>query len=149
MMWRGWCEGDDTKLLLHNVKGMILNYCSVCLSVLSVCLSVCLSACLWLLVSVRCPPSLSWQCSPAPTGCWCVVVVTGCWCVGICCCCVMLVSVRCPPSLSWQCCPTPTGCWCVGMLLLCDVSKREVSTQPKLTVLPRAYRMLVWIAVLV
>ena len=31
------------------------------------------------------------------------------------------------------------------MLLLCDVSKREVSTQPKLTVLPRAYRMLVWI----
>ena len=34
------------------------------------------------------------------------------------------------------------------MLLLCDVSKREVSTQPKLTVLPRAYRMLVWIAVL-
>ena len=33
------------------------------------------------------------------------------------------------------------------MLLLCDVSKREVSTQPKLTVLPRAYRMLVWIAV--
>ena len=35
------------------------------------------------------------------------------------------------------------------MLLLCDVSKREVSTQPKLTVLPHAYRMLVWIAVLV
>ena len=34
------------------------------------------------------------------------------------------------------------------MLLLCDVSKHEVSTQPKLTVLPRAYRMLVWIAVL-
>ena len=34
------CEGDDTKLLLHDVKGMILNYCSVCLSV---CLSVCMS----------------------------------------------------------------------------------------------------------
>ena len=51
----------------------------------------------------------------------------------------MLVSVRCPPSVSWQCCPTPTGCWCVSMLLLCDVSKREVSTQPKLTVLPHAY----------
>ena len=29
------------------------------------------------------------------------------------------------------------------MLLLCDVSKREVSTQPKLTVLPHAYRLLV------
>ena len=29
------------------------------------------------------------------------------------------------------------------MLLLCDVSKREVSTQPKLPVLPHAYLMLV------
>ena len=27
-------------MILNNVKGMILNYCSVCLSVLSVCLSV-------------------------------------------------------------------------------------------------------------
>ena len=40
MIRRRWCEGDDTKLLLHYVKGMILNYCSVCLSV---CLSVSMS----------------------------------------------------------------------------------------------------------
>ena len=39
-------------------------------------------------------------------------------------------------------------CW--YMLLLCDVSKREVSTQPKLTVLPHAYRLLVcWYVVVV
>ena len=38
----------------------------------------------------------------------------------------------------------------VGVLLLCDVSKREVSTQPKLTVLPHAYRLLVcWYVVVV
>ena len=30
-----------------------------------------------------------------------------------------------------------------------DASMREVSTRPKLTVLPQAYRKLVWIAVLV
>ena len=60
----------------------------------------------------------------------------------------MLVSVRCPRSLSWTCSPTPSWCWCVGMWLLYDASKREVSTQPKLIVLPHAYLMLVWIAVL-
>ena len=31
------------KLRLHNVKGMILNYCSVCLFVLYACLSVSMS----------------------------------------------------------------------------------------------------------
>ena len=29
----GLCEGDDTKLLLYDVKGMMLNLYSVCLSV--------------------------------------------------------------------------------------------------------------------
>ena len=37
----------------------------------------------------------------------------------------------------------PTGSWCVGVWLLCSASMRGVSTQPKLTVLPHAYRVLV------
>ena len=48
-------------------------------------------------------------------------------------------------------------CWCIGMLvcwcisvlvydvwLLCDASVHGASTQPKLTVLPHAYRVLVY-----
>ena len=54
-----------------------------------------------------------------PTGCWCVVVLVVCWCVG--------VLVR----------------WCVGVWLLCDASMHGASTQPKLKVLPHAYRVLV------
>ena len=53
-----------------------------------------------------------------PTGCCCVVVLL-CCCVG-----VLL-------------------CWCVGVWLLCDASMHGASTQPKLTVLPHAYRVLV------
>ena len=49
-----------------------------------------------------------------PTGCWCVGVLV-CWCVGV---------------------------WCVGIWLLCDASVHRVSTQPKLTVLPHAYWVL-------
>ena len=37
----------------------------------------------------------------------------------------------------------PTGSWCVGVWLLCDASMSGVSTQPKLTVLPHAYRVFV------
>ena len=37
----------------------------------------------------------------------------------------------------------PTGCWCVGVWLLCDASMHGASTQPKLKVLPHAYRVLV------
>ena len=80
--------------------------------------------------------------------CWCVVVLVGgcvvvlwCWCVGVWFC-MMLVCAGCPPSLSGPCCPVPTGCWCVGVWLLCD-AMRGVSTQPKLRVLPHAYRVLV------
>ena len=64
-----------------------------------------------------------------PTGCWCVGVLV-CWCVGV------LV------------------CWCVGVLvydvwLLCDASMYGASTQPKLKVLPHAYRVLVCCCVVV
>ena len=34
-------------------------------------------------------------------------------------------------------------CWCVGVWLLCDASTHGASTQPKLKVLPHAYRVLV------
>ena len=67
-----------------------------------------------------------------PTGCWCVVVLL-CWCVGV----VVLVG----------------GCvgvlWCCGVVILCDASVCRVSTQPKLTVLSRAYWVLVCWCVLV
>ena len=34
-------------------------------------------------------------------------------------------------------------CWCVGVWLLCDASMHGAFTQPKLKVLPHAYRVLV------
>ena len=43
----------------------------------------------------------------------------------------------------------PTGCWCVGVWLLCDASLHGASTQPKLKVLPHAYRVLVCCCVVV
>ena len=39
---------------------------------------------------------------------------------------------------------TPTGCWCVGVWQLYDASKREVSTQTRLSMEPHAYRMVCW-----
>ena len=67
-----------------------------------------------------------------------------CWCV-------VLVCTEHPPSPNWKCCPMPTGCWCVGVLLcccvgvllLCSASMHWTSTQPRLKVLPHAYRVLV------
>ena len=61
----------------------------------------------------------------------------------LCGCCVMLVCTGHPPNPNWKCCPMPTGCWCVGVWLLCDASMHGASTQPKLKVLPHAYRVLV------
>ena len=34
-------------------------------------------------------------------------------------------------------------CWCVGVWLLCSASMHGASTQPRLKVLPHAYRVLV------
>ena len=34
------------------------------------------------------------------------------------------------------CLSTPTGCWCVGVWQLYDASKREVSTQTRLSMEP-------------
>ena len=45
-------KGMILKLLLRNVKGMILNYCSVCMSVCLVCL-VCLSLSMSVIASKR------------------------------------------------------------------------------------------------
>ena len=42
------------------------------------------------------------------------------------------------------CLSTPTGCWCVGVWQLYDASKREVSTQTRLSMEPHAYRMVCW-----
>ena len=55
--------------------------------------------------------------------CWCVVVLVG-ECVGVLVCCGVVVLV----------------CWC---MVLGDASVCSVSTQPKLTVLSRAYWVLV------
>ena len=64
-----------------------------------------------------------------PTGCWCV----GVWCVVVllCCCVVVLL------------------CCCVGLWLLCSASMHGASTQPRLKVLPHAYRVLVCCCVVV
>ena len=64
----------------------------------------------------------------------CCVVVLLCWCV------VVLVC--------WVCwCVVVLLCWCI---VLCDASVCRVSTQPKLTVLSRAYWVLVcWCMVVV
>ena len=35
-------------------------------------------------------------------------------------------------------------CWCVGVWQLYDASKREVSTQTRLSMEPHAYRMVCW-----
>ena len=58
--------------------------------------------------------------------CWCVCVFV-CWCVGVLVCWFVGVLV----------------CWFVGVWLLYDASMCGVSTQPKLTVLPHAYWVLV------
>ena len=62
---KGDVKGDDidTKLLLHDLKGMILNYYSVCLSVCDLMFCSCIAIWLYIimcscmmLVSIRCPP---------------------------------------------------------------------------------------------
>ena len=62
-----------------------------------------------------------------------------CWCVGVLvCCCIG----------GWVCwCVVVLWCWCI---VVCDASVCRVSTQPKLTVLSRAYWVLVcWCMVVV
>ena len=59
--------------------------------------------------------------------CWCVGVLV-CWCVGV--------------LVCW--CVGVLVCWCVGVWLLCSASMHGASTQPRLKVLPHAYRLLVY-----
>ena len=127
------------------------------------CVGVLVYGCCMMLVCAGCPPSLSWQCCPMPTGCWCVGVWLLCdasmrgvstqpkltvlphayWAL-VCGCCVMLVCAGCPPSLSGQCYPCLLGIGVLvyGCCVMLVISMRGVSTQPKLTVLTHAYWVL-------
>ena len=77
---------------------------------------------------------------------WCVVVLLCCCVVVLVCWCVVVLVGGCVGVL-WCCGVVVLWCWC---MVLCDAIVCRVSTQPKLTVLSRAYWELVcWCMVVV